>query len=132
MAVMPQFSSPAEDYLEGRISLDAELIRHPAATYFIRYTAMSWREGIKHNALLVIDTSLTPCDGSLVMCHVDGRLRVLRLRLLPRPHLEGLDRPQNKIPITDDDYSERLVVKGVITYIINDARSGEFDDCPVM
>ncbi len=23
-------------------------------------------------------------------------------------------------------------VFGVITYIINDARSGEFDDCPVM
>ncbi|MGU9870232.1 S24 family peptidase, partial [Kluyvera ascorbata] len=25
-----------------------------------------------------------------------------------------------------------LPVFGVITYIINDARTGEFDDCPVM
>lgn len=32
----------------------------------------------------------------------------------------------------NEDYDGRLVFKGVITYIINDARTGEFDDNPVM
>jgi len=34
--------------------------------------------------------------------------------------------------MTDENCGGRLVFKGVITYIINDARSGEFDDNPVM
>lgn len=49
-----------------------------------------------------------------------------------RPHLEELDHPESKIPISDGEYSEGLAVKGVVQYIINDATTGEFDDCPVM
>ena len=59
-------------------------------------------------------------------------MRMLRLRLHPRPRLEELDRLEITYPMTTDDYDGRLVFKGVITYIINDARTGEFDDCPVM
>ncbi len=127
-----QFPSPAEDYMENRICLDHELIRKPSATFFVRYTETSWREGIKKGALLVMDTSLIPVDGSLVICHLNEQIRLLRLRMLPQVHLEELDRPDSKTYITDDDCEERVVVKGVITYIINDARTGEFDDCPVM
>lgn len=127
-----QFPSPAEDYMENRICLDHEFVRKPAATFFVRYTETSWREGIKKGALLIMDTSLRPVDGSLVICHLNEQIRLLRLRMLPQVHLEELDRPDNKTYITDDDCEERVVVKGVITYIINDARTGEFDDCPVM
>ncbi|MEH3452346.1 S24 family peptidase [Phytobacter diazotrophicus] len=127
-----QFPSPAEDYMENRICLDHEFVRKPSATFFVRYTETSWREGIKKGALLIMDTSLRPVDGSLVICHLNEQIRLLRLRLFPRPHLEELDRPDNKVFITDDDCEERVVVKGVITFIINDARTGEFDDCPVM
>jgi DNA polymerase V len=34
--------------------------------------------------------------------------------------------------MTSDDFEGHLVFKGVITYIINDALTGEFDDNPVM
>ena len=132
MATMSQFQSPADDYRDDAISLDKEIIRKPSATFFLRFTETSWREGIKKGALLVMDTSLTPVDGSLVICHLNEQIRLLRLRLFPRPNLEELDRPDNKVFITDDDCEERVVVKGVITFIINDARTGEFDDCPVM
>lgn len=30
------FPSPAEDFSERRISLDAELVRYPESTYFLR------------------------------------------------------------------------------------------------
>ena len=132
MATMSQFQSPADDYRDDAISLDKEIIRKPSATFLLRFTETSWREGIKKGALLVMDTSLTPVDGSLVICHLNEQIRLLRLRLFPRPNLEELDRPDNKVFITDDDCEERVVVKGVITFIINDARTGEFDDCPVM
>ena len=132
MVSMPQFPSPAADYREDAISLDREFVKKPSATFFLRQTETSWREGIKKGALLIMDTSLKPVDGSLVICHLNGKIRLLRLRLLPRVHLEELDRPEQKTYITDDDCEERVVIKGVVTYIVNDARTGEFDDCPVM
>ncbi|VEC62575.1 DNA repair protein [Escherichia coli] len=36
------------------------------------------------------------------------------------------------LPKDDDGCTGSNAVFGVITHIINDARSGEFDDCPVM
>ncbi|TKU70772.1 LexA family transcriptional regulator, partial [Citrobacter sp. TBCS-14] len=36
------------------------------------------------------------------------------------------------LPIDDDGYGSAPAIFGVITYIINDARNAEFDDCPVM
>lgn len=66
------FPSPAADYVETRISLDQQLISQPAATYFMRASRSHFREGIIQGALLVVDASLSPCDGSLLICAIDG------------------------------------------------------------
>ncbi|HFG2882276.1 TPA: hypothetical protein ACGGFX_001353 [Escherichia coli] len=39
---------------------------------------------------------------------------------------------REEIPDAVGDYNVTSPVFGVITYIINDARSAEFDDCPVI
>ncbi|WP_420028343.1 DNA repair protein [Kosakonia cowanii] len=124
--------SPAADYMDEKISLDHELIRVPSATYFLRAAAESRHEAIKKGALLILDMWARPVDGSIVMCHLGERVRMLRLRLYPRPRQQELHRPEITYPMTDENCGGRLVFKGVITYIINDARSGEFDDNPVM
>lgn len=86
-----------------------------------------------NGALLVVDSSLTPCDGSLLVCNIDNELRIKRYRLHPKPHLVNLESGKREdIPSTSGDYNVTSPVFGVITYIINDARSGEFDDCPVI
>ncbi|MGM8451085.1 S24 family peptidase, partial [Enterobacter bugandensis] len=36
------------------------------------------------------------------------------------------------LPLRDEASDSSRPVFGVITYSINDTRSGEFDDCPVM
>ena len=59
------FPSPAADYMDEKISLDHELIRVPSATYFLRAATESRREAIKKGALLILDTSATPVDGSI-------------------------------------------------------------------
>ena len=66
------FPSPASDYVETRISLDQQLISQPAATYFMRASRSHFREGIIQGALLVVDASLSACDGSLLICAIDG------------------------------------------------------------
>lgn len=78
--------------------------------------------------LLILDISATSVDGAVVMCHLDEKMRMLRLRLYPRPSLEELDRPDISYLLTCEDYDGRLVFKGMITYIIHDARAGEFND----
>ncbi|HBS5701291.1 TPA: LexA family transcriptional regulator [Klebsiella aerogenes] len=125
------FPSPAADYVEKQLSLDEKFIKHPAATYFMRAANTCYRAGILQGALLVIDASLNPCDGSLLVCALDGEFRVKRYRMAPKPHLEDLTSGRmESLPSQEDNCPP--AVFGVITYIINDARSGEFDDCPVM
>lgn len=126
------FPSPAADYVEERISLDKRIITRPAATYFMRAGATHYREGILSGALLVVDTSLSPCDGSLLIFRMDGELRIKRYRKSPKAHLEDLQTGRREEIPAHDCGDSPDVIFGVITYIINDARSGEFDDCPVM
>lgn len=127
------FPSPAQDYVEERISLDKKLIAHPSATYFMKAGATYWREGVMTGALLVVDCSLKPCDGSLLVCSIDNEFRIKRYRTHPEPHLENLENGRKEfLRIKDEMADSDRPVFGVITYIINDARSGEFDDCPVM
>ncbi|CAM6657976.1 S24 family peptidase [Enterobacter intestinihominis] len=126
------FPSPAADYVEQRISLDQRIITRPAATYFMRAGATHYREGILSGAFLVVDASLRPCDGSLLVCRMESELRIKRYRNHPKPHLEDLQTGRREeIPVYEDGTSPDAIF-GVITYIINDARSGELDDCPVM
>ncbi|HFZ2064582.1 TPA: S24 family peptidase [Enterobacter cloacae] len=127
------FPSPAADFAEQRISLDERIVSRPAATYFMRAGATHYREGILKGAMLVVDASLNPCDGSLLVCAVDGEFKFKRYRTHPESYLENLENGKRERlrkvgEISDDDKP----IFGVITYIINDARSGEFDDCPVM
>jgi DNA polymerase V len=42
-------------------------------------------------AMLIVDSSLTPKDGSLLVCTIDGEFRVMRYRTHPRPHLVNLE-----------------------------------------
>lgn len=127
------FPSPAADYVETRISLDQQLINQPAATYFMHASRSHFREGIIQGALLVVDASLSPCDGSLLICAIDGEFRIKRYRTHPQPHLVNLENGiREALPADDDDYSSAPAIFGVITYIINDARNAEFDNFPVM
>lgn len=78
----------------------------------------------------MIDFSAKPCDGSLVICVIAGQFRLKRLRLFPFPQLQHLDRLSEIIRM--DSGEEEIEIRGVVTHVINDARAGEFDDCPVM
>lgn len=74
------FPSPADDYIEGRLSLDEHLIQHKEATFFVRAKGNSMvGAGIFDGDLLVVDKSLTPTSGDIVIAIVDGDLTVKRL-----------------------------------------------------
>lgn len=121
------FPSPAADHKEERISLDQHCNTNNPGVYFFRSDTTSLREGIKSGALLIVDFSATPVDGSIVVCGIDEEFRLMRLRRHPTAYLQHLDRLEQIYDLSDgNDYE----IRGVITHILNDARTGEFDDNP--
>ncbi|EEY5111974.1 LexA family transcriptional regulator, partial [Escherichia coli] len=53
-------------------------------------------------------------------------------RIHPEPHLENLGNgKRERLPDKNEASDTSRPVFGVITYIINDARYGEFDDYPL-
>lgn len=126
---MGAFPSPAQDYAERRLSLDEQFIPRPSSTYFMRAGQSYWWAGIMKDALLIVDASVRACDGSIVICAIGGEFSLRRIRFSRSTVLERLDDPLLCDSISE---LEEDGVFGVVTYIINDARSGEFDDCPVM
>ena len=74
------FPSPADDYLEGKLDLNEHLIERPAATFFLRVSGDSMTgAGIYAGDILIVDRSITPGDGKIVIAAVDGELTVKRL-----------------------------------------------------
>ena len=77
------FPSPADDYVERQLDLNKHLIKHPAATFFVRATGESMiNAGIFPNDILIVDRSLEPMDKKVVIAVIDGELTVKRFRKL--------------------------------------------------
>ena len=73
------FPSPATDYIEEDIDLNAHLIKNVPATFIIRAQGKSMvNVGINDGDLLVIDKSLTPKNFSTVIANVHDELVVKR------------------------------------------------------
>ena len=72
--------SPTEDYTEGKLDLNTYLLRNPGATFFVRVSGDSMIEaGIHPGDLLIVDRSLPPAVGKVVIAVINGELTVKRL-----------------------------------------------------
>lgn len=79
-AVVAGFPSPADDDLEDQLDLNELLIKRPAATFFLRVAGSSMvGAGIHHNDILIVDRSVEPAHGKIVIASVNGELTVKRL-----------------------------------------------------
>ena len=82
VAVAAGFPSPAQDYFDGRIDLNAHLIKDITSTFVVRVTGDSMEgAGISDGDELIVNRALEPKDGSVVVAVLDGELTVKRLRI---------------------------------------------------
>ena len=80
-SVVAGFPSPAEQYLEPPLDLNELLVKRPAATYFVRVEGDSMiGAGIHDGDLLVVDRSLRPASGDVIIASVDGDFTVKTYR----------------------------------------------------
>jgi DNA polymerase V len=83
------FPSPAEDFLEDEIDLNEFLIRNPPATF--HYRAEGWSmlmAGICSGDILLVDRSVTPQDGDVVVASWDGNEPTCKVLKLCSDHIE--------------------------------------------
>ena len=74
------FPSPADDNLEKSLDLNSYLIKRPAATFFVRVNGDSMiNAGINDNDILVVDRSVKPSHGKVIIAVLDGQMTVKRL-----------------------------------------------------
>ena len=80
-SVVAGFPSPAEQYQEPPLDLNEFLVKRPAATFFVRVQGSSMiGAGINDGDLLVVDRSLRPASGDVIIACVDGDFTVKTYR----------------------------------------------------
>ena len=87
-SVVAGFPSPAEQYQETPLDLNELLVKRPAATFFVKVQGESMiGEGIYDGDLLVVDRSLRPSSGDVIIACVDGdfTVKTLPFSLFPLP-----------------------------------------------
>lgn len=113
------FPSPAEDYLADNLDLNEYLIKHPAATFLVRATGNSMlNAGIHENDILVVDRSITPSHGKIVIAAIDGQLTIKRLHKQNNDKFILMPDNENYAPIEVKEGSE-VYIWGVVTNVIH-------------
>lgn len=112
------FPSPAENHIDKKIDLNVELIKHPAATFFVRVEGDSMiGAGIQSNDILIVDRSIEPRSGKIVVAIVSGEFTVKKL----------IKKDENLFLVPENPkYPTLLITKemefsiwGVVTYAIH-------------
>jgi len=75
------FPAPGDDLVEARLNVHDLLVKHPESTFFVRVEGDSMEgAGIFSGDVLVVDRSVEPKNGAIVVAAVQGGLVVKRLK----------------------------------------------------
>lgn len=112
------FPSPADDYIGQQLDINDLLIRNPAATFFVRVAGDSMSgAGINDKDIIVVDRSLEPVHGKIIIAAVNGELTVKRLVKTDSSCRLVAENPNYPpIEVTED---LSCVVWGVVTSVIH-------------
>lgn len=115
------FPSPADDFLEKTLDLNKYLIKHPAATFFVKVQGSSMEDAnIFQGDILVVDRSQSAEDNTIIIAVLNGEFTVKRIKTNKNKiSLEAANKSFSPIEISPDIDFE---IWGVVTYIIHKAR----------
>ena len=113
------FPSPATDYVEDDIDLNAHLIKNIPSTFLIRVQGKSMNNvGIYDGDLLVVDRSLDPKNFSTVIVNINEEL-VVKSFIKEKDQFfltSGSKKLEDKINLTENS---EIFIWGVVTYVIH-------------
>ena len=113
------FPSPATDYVEDDIDLNAHLIKNIPSTFLIRVQGKSMNKvGIHDGDLLVVDRSINPKNFSTVIANINEEL-VVKTFLKEKNQsflTSGSKDIKDTIILLENP---EVVIWGVVTYVIH-------------
>jgi DNA polymerase V len=113
------FPSPAEGYLTDSLNLHDLVVKNPPATFFVRVVGDSMKDaGIASGDILVVDRSLEPRSGKIVVAILDGEFTVKKIHLDPSGAITLMAANPAYAPIKITRGSE-FQVWGVVSYVIH-------------
>src|ERR1700731_1740147 len=108
------FPSPADDYLDRPLDFNELLIRNPAATFAVRLASESMTgAGLFPGDIAVVDRSVEPTPGCIVLALLDGEFTVKRYR--PRGNGVVLQAENPGFPDIEITGERAFEVWGVVT-----------------
>lgn len=107
-----------EEYTEDSLDLNEHLLKNPNSTFFVRVSGDSMIDaGIHPGDLLVVDRSLPPSSGRIVVAVINGESTVKRL---VREHGKLLLMPENPTyPAIEVRDETMFMIWGVVTNVIH-------------
>ena len=111
------FPSPANDYIENPINLNELLVKRPSATFLMRFRGHEMIfSGIKNNCILVIDRSIQPGNGDIIVATINDSFLCRKLIIGNKKYL--ITDCQNNTRIDIDTIID-FELLGVVTSSIN-------------
>jgi len=117
-AIPAGFPSSAENFIDKSLDLNELVIKHPAATFFVRVKGNSMiKAGIESNDILVVDRALSVSNNRIVIARIADELTVKRIKLEGEKLFLMPDNDEYKpMEITE---SMDFEVWGVVTFVIH-------------
>lgn len=118
------FPSPALDHMEERIDLLKEIVKHPLATFYCRNEGDSMIDAcIPPGSILVVDKSVTPRSGDIVVAYLNGGWTVKYIQFSAQKCFLIPANKSKKYPVTEVTEDMEMIVWGKVTSVIIDTKN---------
>ena len=107
----------ADDHIEDMIDMNHFLIKNPQATFCVKVSGLSMIDaGIYEGDVLLVDSSIPPTEGKIIIVALDGMLTVKRLHFInKKPYLVPENPNFDPIPVLENS---EIHVWGVVINIL--------------
>ena len=117
MSVSAGLPTAADDDIETKLDLNEYIVKHPASTFFVRVHGEDLKEsGVFNGDLLVVDESLDPKDGKVVVAMLGGEMTVKIYRIIGGEILLECQSGQ-LLPMQVNELKSAVI--GVVTHAIH-------------
>ena len=115
-SVQAGFPAPNGGYIDGHLDVNQFLVSHPSSTFVYQVAGDSMIEaGIMPDDFVLVDASIEPKTGDVVVAMIDGEYTIKKLQTHPHPQLIPCNREYS--PIEIGEYTEVTIIGPVISVI---------------
>lgn len=116
--VIAGFPDFVDDKIEQKLDLNKYLIKHPSATFLLRVAGDSMIDAAIHDGdILIVDRSVNPSSGKIVIAVVNGEMTVKRLKKEKNKII--LLAENKKYPPIQIEQEADFSIWGVVTNVIH-------------